>query len=192
MADFTIGTVYLNVRQLQPILDWYQARLGLQIHWQEGKRAALGAGEHDLLVLTETPDYTRSRQHTGLFHFALLVPDRVQLAKSLTHLAQMQTQLQGMSDHAVSEALYLADPEGNGIEIYRDRPREAWYDKDSNFLLTTMHLDVADLLAELETANTWQGLPTGTIMGHIHLHVSDIPSAETVYTKHLGMDVMLN
>lgn len=189
MTEFTIGAVYLNVHNLETMLAFYQDRIGLQVHHRTQSSAHLGVGSDDLLVLNETPTYRRNRQVTGLFHLAILVPDRPQLAKSLRHLAQTQTPLQGMSDHIVSEAIYLADPEGNGIEIYRDRPREAWY-QDGQFQLATLPLDVDDLLATSNDA--WDGLPVGTIMGHVHLHVANIPQTETFYRELLGMDVMAN
>ena len=192
MTDFTIGTIYLNVRNLEIMLAFYQDIIGLQLHQRNGQTAHLGVGAEDLIVLTETSDYRRNRQTTGLFHLAVLVPDRLQLAKSLRRIAQMQTPLQGMSDHVVSEAIYLADPEGNGIEIYRDRPRNAWY-KDGEFQLATLPLDVDAVMSSLtQSDKAWDGLPTGTIMGHIHLHVAAILQSQAFYHSILGMDVMAN
>lgn len=192
MNDYTIGTVYLNVKHLDNMIAFYEEVIGLGVHDRSGKTVSLGAGEQDMLVLTETPDKQHHRSRTGLYHFAILVPSRLQLAKSLARIAQTETPLQGLSDHIVSEAIYLADPEGNGIEIYRDRPRDDWY-KDGEFQLATLPMDVNGLRNTLKDDNTgWEGLPSGTIMGHIHLHVADIPETETFYRDILGMDVMAN
>lgn len=192
MSNFTIGTVYLNVANLETMLTFYQDIIGLQVHGRVGNTAQLGVGEHDILVLTETPDKQRVRSATGLYHFAILVPTRVQLAKSLKHLAETQTRLQGLSDHLVSEAIYLADPESNGIEIYHDRPREGWY-SNGQLQMDTLALNVDDLMQTLTPENSaWEGLPAGTIMGHIHLHVASVPQAETFYQNILGMDVLIN
>lgn len=192
MSNFTIGTVYLNVANLYPMVQFYEDIIGLQVHQRTSNTARLGVGEHDILVLTETPDKQRVRSATGLYHFAILVPTRVQLAKSLKHLAETQTRLQGLSDHLVSEAIYLADPEGNGIEIYHDRPREGWY-RNGQLEMDTIALNVDSLMQTLTPENaTWEGLPAGTIMGHIHLHVASVPQAETFYQTMLGMDVLFS
>lgn len=192
MSDFTIGTVYLTVANLDTMLAFYENIIGLQVHQRRNKTAHLGAGEHDLLVLTESADKIHSRGVTGLYHFAILVPTRVQLAKSLKRIAETQTRIQGLSDHLVSEAIYLADPEGNGIEIYHDRPRDAWY-KNGQLQMGTVAMDVDRVMSSLSDDNsTWEGLPAGTIMGHIHLHVADVPSAEAFYQTILGMDVLMN
>lgn len=192
MNNFTIGTVYLTVNNLDKMLAFYENIIGLQVHERNGKVAHLGAGEHDLLVLSESADKIHSRGVTGLYHFAILVPARVQLAKSLKRLAETQTQLQGLSDHLVSEAIYLADPEGNGIEIYRDRARDGWY-KNGQLQMGTVAMDVDGVMSTLTDDNaTWEGLPEGTIMGHIHLHVADVPEAEAFYQTILGMDVLVN
>jgi len=192
MTDFTIGTVYLNVRNLDKMLAYYEHHIGLQVHEKNGKTARLGAGEQDLLVLTETQDMNFNRSATGLYHFAILVPSAVYLANVLKHFAEAQTPLGGMSDHLVSEALYLSDPEGNGIEVYYDRSRELWY-KDGEFQLGTLPLNVQRLMQNLTPENAaWEGLPSGTIMGHIHLHVSDVLKNEAFYRDILGMDVMVN
>ena len=186
----SIGTVYLRVADLDRLVRFYQDAIGLKLHREEAGRAYLGVGGDDLLVLQEDTDGKRYQGVAGLYHFALLVPSRPDLAQVLQHFADNQTQLQGMSDHIVSEAIYLADPEGNGIEIYRDRPRDAWY-KNGQFQLGTIALDVRDLMKELPS-DEWSGLPAGTTMGHIHLHVDSVPKAETFYTNVLGMDVMAN
>jgi catechol 2,3-dioxygenase len=194
MNHSAIGAVSLNVASLARQLPFYQDIIGLKIHRQEGKTVALGTGGEDLLILHETPDVPRVRGVTGLYHFAILLPSRKALALQLKHFAETRTPLQGMSDHLVSEAIYLADPEGNGIEIYNDRPRSQWYDANGDFQMGTVALDVDGLFSELgdpEKAE-WQPMPADTVMGHIHLHVHDVKAAEAFYGNLLNMDVLIN
>jgi catechol 2,3-dioxygenase len=190
--DTTIGAVYLTVADLSRSLTFYQENIGLRLLRQEDGLAYLGARpDSPLLVLQERPGARPAQRVTGLYHFAILVPSRLHLARSLQQLAETQTPLQGFSDHLVSEAIYLADPDGNGIEIYRDRPRSDWYDADGNFLLGNAPLDLDGLMAEAAGDNEpWHGLPPDTVMGHIHLHVAHIPPAEQFYINVLGFDLM--
>lgn len=192
MSQSVIGTVYLNVANLQKMLSFYQDIIGLKLHRQEGNTAYLGVGEEDLLALNHTPNAPRIGGITGLYHFAILLPSQAALARSLKRFADTQTPLQGLSDHLVSEAIYLADPEGNGIEIYRDRPREGWY-KNGQLQMGTIAMDVEGVMSAYDDEDTtWNGLPSGTIMGHIHLHVSSVPKAEAFYHDLFGLDVLLN
>lgn len=189
-----IGAVTLTVADLSRSLDFYR-RLGLHVHRQENgtaaKTAVLGAGENDLLVLYENPQARPVRGHTGLYHFAILVPSRLELAQALRNLAQQQFPVQGFSDHSVSEAIYLADPDGNGIEIYRDRPREEWQYPDGRLLINTMPLDLEDVMAELRHDDAdWQRFSPDTTIGHIHLHVNSLADAETFYANALGFDLI--
>src|SRR4026209_1162034 len=133
--ESTIGAVHLTIANLDRSLRFYIDRLGFQLHARQEGLASLGAGGHDLLGLYESPEGrparpTRGpvplRRTAGLYHFAILVPSRIDLARTLRQLAIMRTPMQGFSDHLVSEAIYLADPDGNGIEVYRDRPRAEW------------------------------------------------------------------
>lgn len=194
MQPSTIGTVFLNVHDLELMSRFYQEIIGLRVHHEDDEIAILGTGGEDLLVLQAT-DGKHYNGVTGLYHFALLLPTRVALAKTLQHLIHMRTRLQGASDHIVSEALYLADPEGNGIEIYWDRPRDAWY-KNGEMQLDTLPLDIQGLINELALIppdqNVWTGLPEGTIVGHIHLHVASIADSERFYREILGLDVLFN
>lgn len=193
MTTQPIGTIYLRVADLDGMLRFYTDVIGLQLQRRTDRIAYLGVGGADLLALMYTPNGRVVQRTTGLYHFALLVPMRVDLARTLRHLLELQTPLQGGADHLVSEAIYLADPEGNGIEIYRDRPREAWYDDAGQFQMGTVALDFQGLIGELDDQTLdWQGLPGGTVMGHLHLHVADIPAAEAFYRDLLGMDVMVN
>ncbi len=191
--DLTLDYVHLTVADLDRALSYYQQSLGLQLHRRDGDTARLGAGRHDLLVLTGRPEATRPRRATGLYHYALLVPSRLELARALRRIADTRTPVQGFADHLVSEAIYLADPDGNGIEIYRDRPRSEWHDADGSFRLATLPLDVDGVLAELqESDGAAAGLHPETVLGHMHLHVRDIPEARAFYCDALGFDLMMD
>jgi catechol 2,3-dioxygenase len=154
---------------------------------EEGGTVRLGAGTRALLNLHERRDATRATGTTGLYHFAVLVPSRLDLARSLRRLVETNTPLDGASDHGVSEALYLSDPDGNGIEIYRDRPRAEWPRVNGRLNMTVDPLDVEGLLAESAPAD--DGLDPDTVIGHVHLHVSSLPEAEAFYAGVLGFDV---
>jgi catechol 2,3-dioxygenase len=184
------GPVHLTVSDLGRSVDYYRNAVGLEVLERGGARAGLGTGGAELVVLVEEPGARPVRGYTGLYHFALLVPDRVQLAGWLAHAARDGVRLVGLSDHDVSEALYLADPDGHGIEIYRDRPRETW-EGHVGERLTTMPLDADDLLSELDNPASapFDGLPAGTVMGHLHLKVADIPSSVDFYREVLGLDL---
>lgn len=188
----SIGYVHLTVAKLDRSLVFYQENLGFQLHRREGDTAYLGAGGSDLLVLTERLDARPVSGVTGLYHFAILTPSRVALAQSLRHLAETRTPVQGFSDHWVSEAIYLADPDGNGIEIYRDRPRSEWPRQNGQLQMATDPLDLQSILAELEAQPApWTGLEPETVIGHVHLHIATIPSAEAFYVGTLGFDLIM-
>jgi catechol 2,3-dioxygenase len=188
----TIGSVHLTVADLDRSLRFYQEALGFQVRQRAGETARLGAGgPNDLLVLSERPGARPARRTTGLYHFAVLVPSRLELARSLRRLAETRTPLQGFSDHLVSEAIYLADPDGNGIEIYRDRPREEWPRRNGQIQMATDPLDLDGVLAELEhETELWAGLRPETTIGHIHLHVADLAAAQAFYHGVLGFDLI--
>lgn len=191
VSETAIGPVALTVSDLDRMVDFYREVIGFRLHRREGQSAVMGAGRADLLVLTARPGAQRTPRTTGLYHFAVLTPSRLALAKSLKRLAETRTPVQGFADHLVSEAIYLADPEGNGIELYRDRPRSNWLHKDGQLLMGTEPLDVEGVLAELEGQDTaWEGLQSDTIIGHIHLHVADLDQAESFYRDLLGLEVM--
>ena len=189
--QLTLGSVALTVSDLAQSLSFYQERIGLTLRKRDGDVAYLGTAERELLVLHENRDSRRVKARAGLYHFALLVSSRLELAKVLTHLADTKTALQGLSDHLVSEAIYLSDPDGNGIEIYRDRPRDEWRTKDGALQMDTIAMDVDGLLAELaHRPSAWTGLDAATVMGHIHLHVADLDRDETFYKDVLGFDLV--
>jgi catechol 2,3-dioxygenase len=126
------------------------------------------------------------RGHIGLYHFAILLPDRAALGRFVQHLAALGAYA-GMSDHFVSEAVYLTDPDGLGIEVYADRPRSAWKAVDGQLSMTTIPLDVADVVAAAG-GEPWTGAPPGTVIGHIHLYVRDLDEAAAFYHDALGLD----
>lgn len=189
--ETNIGLVALTVGDLNQSLRYYQNGLGLKLQGREGKTVYLGAADKALLVLREEPNGRSVPQTTGLYHFALLVPTRLDLARIFWHLIQTRTALSGFSDHSVSEAIYLTDPDGHGIEIYRDRPRDEWQYPGGNLKITVDPLDAEGLLGELgDDEPIFTGMPAGTVMGHIHLRVAEIPAAETFYAGVLGFEVM--
>ena len=186
----TIGEVHLTISDLDRSVRFYQAHLGFLLQRRDDRTAWLGAGGPDLLVLSQSETAPRVRGTTGLYHFAVLVPSRVDLARSLRRLIETDTVIQGAADHGVSEALYLADPDGNGIEVYRDRARVEWPYLGGALRMGADPLDFDDLLAEREGDNG-AGLARGTSIGHVHLHVSRLADAERFYVDLLGFELML-
>ena len=145
-----------------------------------------------LLELFARPGGRRNRDAADLFHFALLVPSREALGQQLQHFIDTDTRLTGASEHFVSEALYLRDPDGHGIEVYRDRPRQEWYDGD-RFLLGTAPMDVQGVLeAGRATQGPWHGIDPGTVMGHVHLETTDLALSKSFYVGTLGFDVTMD
>lgn len=187
----TVGAVHLTVAELERSLEYYGRAIGLDVLERDGARASLGAGGYELLVLVEERGAPPARGHAGLYHFALLVPDRVDLARWLAHAARDRVPLVGLSDHFVSEALYLSDPDEHGIEIYWDRPRTVWEGQVAE-RMTTMALDVESLLGELKDPRSepFDGLPSGTVMGHVHLKVAGIAETVAFYRDVVGFALM--
>jgi catechol 2,3-dioxygenase len=187
-----MGTVRLRVSDLDASRRFYEQALGLRATEQDDGTLAFGvAGERPLVELWgDGSAPPLDRQATGLFHLAILMPSRRDLAFALARLADANWPLDGASDHLVSEALYLSDPDGNGIEIYRDRPREEWRQTGGQLDMATLPLDLRGLLAELAGMERLEPLaPSGTRMGHVHLQVSDLESSEAFYSGILGFDV---
>ena len=186
-----MGAVHLTVADLGRSIRYYEEQIGLEVVARDDGVATLGTGGRGLLVLTELPGAPPARGHTGLYHFALLVPERDDLARWLAHAARDRVTLVGLSDHFVSEALYLRDPDHHGIEIYADRPRELWdgaVDK-----MGTDPLDIDSLLGVLDDPATaeWEALPAGTIVGHTHLQVASIPDTLAFYRDRLEFEEMV-
>src|ERR671929_575179 len=188
-AETRMGPVHLTVSDLERSLEYYRKVVGLDVLEQGADRASLGADSTELLGLVEEPGAQPSDGYTGLFHFALLVPDRPSLARWMAHAVRDRVPLTGLSDHYVSEAIYLRDPDRHGIEIYADRPRELWEGQVGS-RMTTEPLDVKSLLDEAG-ASGFDGLPAGTVMGHVHLKVAGIPETIQFYRDVLGFDLVV-
>jgi catechol 2,3-dioxygenase len=186
-----LGPVHLTVSDLERSLSYWGSTVGLEPVERSGGTASLGREGEALVVLAEEPGARPAYGYTGLYHVALLLPDRADLARWLAHAARDRVPLQGLSDHYVSEAIYLGDPDGHGIEIYWDRPREHWEGKVAE-RLTTLPLDVDSLLGELAdpAAEPFDGLPAGTVVGHVHLRVADVASTIAFYRDVLGFALM--
>ncbi|MNK45249.1 Catechol-2,3-dioxygenase [compost metagenome] len=189
-----IGVVKLKVSSLERSVAFYMEVVGLKVLNQQGNTAELAVdGVHPLVVLREldNADILPRRAGAGLYHFAILLPDRASLGLSVRNLVKHQTPV-GQGDHLVSEALYINDPDNNGIEIYADRPRETWQrDEQGHYVMTTDPVDIDGLLAASEGME-WAGLPVGTRIGHVHFHVSDLTKAEEFYCRVLGFDIVAN
>jgi catechol 2,3-dioxygenase len=195
--DTELGLVALTVSDLSRSVAFYHDVLGFELLRQEAGEAVLGAAGTPLLHLRELPDAlpapTNVTGMTGLYHFAILVPSRADLARSLLHMVESGYPLGGASDHLVSEALYLSDPDNNGIEIYRDRPREDWPHANGQLQMATDPLDLRALLTEAKAdGRPWDGLAAGTRLGHMHLQVADIPQARDFYHGVLGFDIIFD
>jgi catechol 2,3-dioxygenase len=188
-AETRMGPVHLTVADLRRSLDYYRRVVGLDVLEQTDGRASLGASSTELLVLVEEPGARPDDGHTGLYHFALLLPTRADLGRWLAHTVRDRVPLTGLSDHYVSEAIYLRDPDYHGIEIYADRPRELWEGQVGS-RMTTEPLDVQSLLGEAD-ASAFEGLPGGTVMGHVHLKVAGIPETVEFYRDVLGFDLVV-
>jgi catechol 2,3-dioxygenase len=189
-ADIRLGRVRLQVADLERSLAWYERVLGLRVLRRSGAGAALGA-QGDDAVLVELHEKAGvapvpRRGRLGLYHFAILLPDRAALGRFVAHLAEIGERA-GASDHRVSEALYLNDPDGLGIEVYADRPRSSWQVVDGQIAMSTDPLDLADVV-RAAGGEPWTGMPAGTKLGHVHLHVGDLGRAAAFYHQGLGLD----
>jgi len=183
-----IGAVHLTISSLDDSIRFYQAHLGFVMHRREERTAWLGAGGADLLVLSACERAPRARGTTGLYHFAVLVPTRADLARAFMRLVETDTLMQGAADHGVSEALYLADVDGNGIEIYRDRPRGEWPFVNGQLRMGADPIDFDDLASAASPSGA--GLARETVIGHVHLHVSRLDEAQRFYVDVLGFELM--
>ena len=184
------GPVRLRVADLDSEREFYERAIGLSPIDSRDGVARLGADGTPVVELDHRADApARAPRTTGLFHLAILVPDRAALAAALARAVRAGGRISGASDHLVSEALYINDPEGNGIEIYRDRPRAEWERDGGEIRMSTLPLDVDGLLAELREDEPESAMPDGTRVGHVHLNVADLDAAERFYSGLLGFDV---
>ncbi len=190
-----VGLVSLTIADLDRSIAYYTEMLGFTLLERAGATATLGAPETPLLLLMELPGARRWPQdqygYTGLYHFAIVVPTRADLGRWLRHWLELGNPLPGQGDHLVSEALYLTDPDGNGIEVYRDRPRSEWTWVGGQVRMATDPVDIRGVLLEAEReGQPWAGFPVGTRLGHMHLQVGNIPQAATFYRDVLGFDIV--
>jgi catechol 2,3-dioxygenase len=185
-----VGHVKIKVENIDRSLKYYQEVIGFQILEQTKTKVKLTTDGKTSVLSLEQPENVvpKQRRTTGLYHFALLLPQRSDLASIVNHFRESGIRI-GSSDHLVSEALYLSDPDGNGIEIYADRDPSEWNWNNGEVAMAVDPLNFEDLLLN-EKQQEWKGLPAGTVMGHIHLHVSDLQKTEEYYTKGLGFEVV--
>ena len=186
-AALRLGAVHLTVTDLDLSIGFYQGAIGLQQHRREDATAALGAGREDLLVLHEAPSARRAGRHAGLYHFALLHPSRGELARAVVRLAATRTRIEGASDHGISEAIYLPDPDGNGIELAADKPRGEWPEGWDG---RPEPLDMDGLLGLVAGEPPVRHADPGLVVGHLHLHVGDVERGLAFYRDVLGFDVI--
>jgi catechol 2,3-dioxygenase len=187
-APLEIGRVALTVNDLAAVRSFYETAIGLETLSGDGATATLGAAGRPLLDLRADPHARRAApSDAGLFHTAFLLPSRAALGRWLRHAAASGLRLEGASDHLVSEAVYLSDPEGNGIEIYADRPRDAWPRANGAIRMATEPMDADGVLRAAD--GPWTGAPAGTVVGHVHLRVGDLRAAESFWHGILGFDV---
>jgi catechol 2,3-dioxygenase len=191
-ATLRLGAVYLTVSDLDRSVLFYERAIGLKTHRLEAEEAAMGVGEEDLLVLVEEPGARRAGRHAGLYHYALLYPSREELARAALRLAATKTPIQGASDHGTHEAIYLPDPDGNGIELAADRPREAWPnlanpDRGGG----PRPLDMDALLASVAGEGPRSEAGPGLAVGHVHLHAGDLERGLAFYRDVLGFELVM-
>ena len=186
-----LGAVHLTVTDLDRSVSFYESAIGLRLARRDGAEAWLGAGGEDLLVLTEDQQARPAGRHAGLYHFALLHPSRLELARAAQRLIDTQTPVSGASDHKISEAIYLPDPDGNGIELAADRPRERWGDlSDPTALGGPEPLDMHGLMALVERADAPAHAAADLRIGHVHLHIGDVEGALAFWRDLIGFEVM--
>ena len=189
-AETRVGPVRLEIADLGRSVDYYSDILGLRVLHRGAREAVLAANDsvRPLVVLDERPGAAPSprRGRLGLYHFAILLPDRASLGRFLRHLAHAGVRA-GSADHLVSEAFYLQDPDNLGIEVYADRPRDAWRRMGRQLMMATDPIDIPSLV-NAAGSTPWTGMPLGTVMGHVHLHVGAIDDAAGFYSDALGFD----
>jgi catechol 2,3-dioxygenase len=189
-ATLRLGPVHLTVSDLDRSVAWYQRALGLRVHRHDAAQAELGDGGETAIVLHEDPQARPAGRHAGLYHYALLYPTREELARAVVRLQETGTPIQGASDHGTHEAIYLPDPDGNGIELAADRPRDRWITLYEELARGgPQPLDVGALLATVEGGPPTERVEPGLRVGHVHLHVGDIEQGLAFYRDLVGFEV---
>jgi catechol 2,3-dioxygenase len=186
----SLGPVHLTVSDVDRSVAWYQRSLGLRVHRHDAGQAELGDGTETTLVLDEDPQARPAGRHAGLYHYALLYPSREELARAAIRLSKTETPIQGASDHGTHEAIYLPDPDGNGIELAADRPRERWPTPEEEFSGGgPAPLDVHALLSTVTDETPTDQIQPGLRVGHVHLHVGDVEQGLAFYRDLIGFEV---
>lgn len=192
-APTHIGRIGIVARDAATMSQYYQQVVGLKELANSGGHITLGAGERPLMEIEQSsavrPDDPRS---AGLYHTAFLLPSRADLGRWIRHAIEKRIRVDGAADHLVSEALYLTDPEGNGIEIYADRPADSWDWEGRSVRMATDPLDADGILASAADAPAWDGAPGNSIIGHVHLRVGDVRAAEGFWNRDVGFDTVMN
>ncbi|HST55049.1 MAG TPA: VOC family protein [Solirubrobacteraceae bacterium] len=193
-ATLRLGAVELTVSDLDRSIAFYQQALGLLLHSREAGTATLGAEDEAVLMLVEQPEAAAAGQHAGIFHYALLYPSRVELARAGQRVYEAHAPVSGASDHGTHEAIYLSDPDGIGIELAADRPREAWPDVRSaeGYAAGPQPLDQQSLFGLLDGEHAPAQVEPGLRTGHLHLHVGDVERGLAFYRDVLGFELMVN
>lgn len=188
----TVGTVTLGVADLPMMQRYYNKIIGLTVLESSGHTAVLGIDDRPIVRLESRPDGQQYKNSVGLYHLAILLPSREALGQWLKHYIDKSGKMvDGAGDHFVSEALYLSDPEGNGIEIYRDRPRDTWeFEPDGTLVMGTVAVDLPSVIAAADPA-PFEAMPSGTRLGHVHLRVNNISETNNFYQEMIGLDYMV-
>jgi catechol 2,3-dioxygenase len=187
-AATRLGPVHLVVTDLERSISFYERSIGLRVEERHERSARLGAGGEGLVVLLENRNAPAAGAHAGIYHFALLHPSRAELARAAARLARTRTAITGASDHGFSEAIYLPDPDGIGIELYADRPRAEWPPLDRIDRIAPQPLDLEGLLRSADIEQEDEGADRGLVVGHVHLHVGDIEASRRFYCDFVGFD----
>ncbi len=191
-APLSINTVTLIAKNRDKLAEFYRKTLGLNSLFDDGETLTLGQGDTPLLKLLEDRHAKTRTREAGLFHTAFLLPSRAHLGVWLRHAADTGIVIEGMADHSVSEAIYLSDPEGNGIEVYADRDRALWKVKGEAIHIDTKPLNTDSLWKASSKMHDWTAMPSGSVIGHVHLQVGDLSQADDFYQNELGFDRMMN
>jgi catechol 2,3-dioxygenase len=192
-AALRLGPVWLTVSDAERAADWYEAILGLHVERRAPGEVALGDGRETVIILHEDTEAKPAGRHAGLYHYALLYPTRAELSRAATRLAMTRARIQGMSDHGTHEAIYLADADGNGIELAADRPREQWPNLREELARGRPRpLDIESLLAVAADEEPRDYVEDGLRIGHVHLHVGDVERGLKFYRDILGFDEMFD
>jgi catechol 2,3-dioxygenase len=189
--SLTLGAVHLTITDLDHTIDFYRVGLGLAVLDQSDGEAVLGVGDQRLVHLVENRKASPIVRTTGLYHFAIRVPGRRELGNVLQNIIERQIPVTGFADHNVSEAIYLPDLDGNGIEIYRDRPRDEWQYDGGTIRMATDPIDLPGVLTARDKTSKFVGMEAGTDMGHMHLHVADLATTQPFYQDVLGFDMVM-